>query len=250
MRIAVLIAARMHSTRLPKKVLADIGGSPLLLRLIRRVKLATRPSCVVVCTSHHQDDKPIIKLAEEHDVPHVAGSERNVLERFLQALTLVDADIAVRVTGDNPLTDPFIIDELLALQEETSAEYVYTEDSPRGTRSEVITRAALEKASRWAESPESSEYMTMMFRHSEHFSQRVLHVEDPVCLRPDYRLTVDTPEDLEIVQEVYRAFDFRDDITLQEIVEFLDGRPDLLTINQNIVPKLPESWVNTNVCPR
>lgn len=247
MRVAVLIAARTASTRLPGKVLSDIGGVPLITRLIARVRLARRPAAVVLCTSRHPDDAPLVELAEVKGVNWVAGAERNLLERFLDGLRLVGANVAVRVTGDNPLTDPELLDALIDLHAVSRAEYTYTVDTPRGTRSEVVSRSALEKALAQAEDPESSEYMTQMLRQPDYFRQAVYRVRDPMLVRPQYRLSVDTPEDLAVVRAVYQAFDYRDDMSLREIIRFLDGRPDVRALNAHIKSKAPEAWVNTTI---
>ena len=249
MSVAILIAARTASSRVPRKVLAEIAGVPLIVRLIRRVRRSREATSVVLCTSRHPDDRGLVEIAVAEDVPCVVGSERNVLQRFDAALTREQAEIAVRVTGDNPLTDPGVIDELVRRHRESGADYTYTTDTPRGVRPEVISAATVRAVLRRAEDPESSEYMTNMLRRPDLFRVVEHGMPHPGWVRPAYRLTVDTPEDLRLVRAVYAHFDGRDDMPLDEITGLLDGRPDLVALNAGIRPKAPESWVNVAIRP-
>lgn len=248
MKAGVCIVARLASTRLPRKVLADIGGTPMLARLIARMRLSRRADTVVLCTSAHPDDRPLIDLAEREGLPWIAGSEKNVLQRFQDAIDRFGLDTAVRVTGDNPLTDPQVMDEMIDRHHAGNAEYTYTPDPPRGTRSEIIAASTIRTLLDRAEDPDSSEYMTLMLRRPDIFRVVEHRVSNPAWVRPEYRLTVDTPLDIELVREIYAAFGGRNDMRLEEITALLDSRPELPAINGSQEEKGPEAWVNTRVC--
>src|SRR4249919_2185599 len=122
MRTLVVIQARMGSTRLPGKVLADLGGRPLLgLQLDRLAALAD--ARVMVATSSLNRDDPIVALAAERGVSTVRGPEDDVLRRFAMALGAQPADEVVRLTADCPLTDPRLVDAARALLRSTGADY-------------------------------------------------------------------------------------------------------------------------------
>jgi len=243
----ILVAVRMKSHRLPGKTLLPLAGKPVLAHLIERVARAKLPKGVVVCTSTHPDDQRLLEWAAQVGVPAYAGSEDDVMDRFLEAADQYNADFVVRVTGDNPLTDSEAVDAMIDLHLKEGADYTFTEDLPRGTRPEIISVEALRRAHQLAEDPRHSEYMTLYFRgHPEIFT--LAHWQAPESVRrPNYRLTLDTPEDLEVLQRVYETL-HRDDVifTLRDTVRLLDAHPEWVAINAHIAPRIPTE-VNTRL---
>lgn len=240
-RSVVLVAVRMKSTRLPRKALLDLAGKPVLAHLIERLARAARPAATVICTSAHPDDQVLLDFAAELGVPGFAGSEDDVMLRFLGAAERERADIVVRVTGDNPLTDPAAIDGMIDWHCRQGADYTYTEDLPRGTRPEVISVEALRRAHDLAEDPSGSEYMTLYFKQNPHVFRLVRwDGADHAVRRPQYRLTLDRPEDYDVVRRVYTEL-YRDGrlFGLDEVVRLLDGHPEWTAINAAIDPKVP-----------
>lgn len=237
MKTVVLLAVRMKSRRLPKKAILDIEGKPLIVHLIERLKTAKVPRSLVLCTSTHKDDEALVDIAEKNGVKWFRGNEDDVLDRFIKAAESEKADVVVRATGDNPLTDPFYLDMAVERHIEKGAEYTSIEGLPNGTECEVISVKALKKCKEAAQNPELSEYMTLYFRDSSLFrKEKVLAGQD--VRRPHYRLTVDAPEDLKLVREVYRRL-YRGGriFPLSEVVKLLDENPDLSSINANVKPK-------------
>ena len=103
--LAVVIQARTGSSRLPGKVLADLAGRPMLRFQLDRLR---RLDCdhLVVATSDLPGDDPIAVLAQAAGADVIRGSETDVLGRFGLAIERFDPETVVRLTGDNPLTDP------------------------------------------------------------------------------------------------------------------------------------------------
>ena len=238
MNVAILIAARMKSTRLPKKCMAMIEDQPLISHLIDRMKLVDNASHVILCTSDDEDDTVLVEQAIKKDIAYVQGSKENVLDRFMLAADMVNADIIVRVTGDNPLTCPKYIERAITKHIEGGYDYTSTTKMPQGTKGEIINVNALKKAHELAQNPEFSEYMTWYFtKNPEHF----VIGEGPVIenmVRPNYRLTVDHAEDLTLIRVLYNKFRVNGSTPdLQEVVQYLDEHPELLSINGS-VPKL------------
>lgn len=235
MKTVVLIAVRMKSARLPKKALAEIEGRPLIEHLIDRLKTAKIPESVVLCTSTHSDDKILVEIAKRNGVKWFTGSEDDVLRRFIDAAEKVGAEIIVRVTGDNPLTDPVYIDKMIERHVESDADYTCVEGLPEGTKSEVISVDALKRCQKIAGNPEYSEYMTLYFKNSGMFKTSKV-TADPEVRRPKYRLTVDAPEDLKLMREIYKRLG-KGVFSLREVVKLLDDYPELAKINASVRPK-------------
>ena len=126
-RVAAIIQARMGSTRLPGKVLLDIQGKPLLERVIERVKKSKLIDEIIIATTINAKDRAIIELARAQGLPYCAGSEEDVLDRYYQTAREFQADVIVRITSDNPLTDPEVIDRAVSyfLDNRDKSYYVY-----------------------------------------------------------------------------------------------------------------------------
>ena len=220
-KVAILIAVRMKSKRLPKKALARIGNQTLMEHLIDRMKLCKTVDSIVLCTSTHPDDKILVDLAKKKGIGWFKGSEDDVLDRFIKAAEREKTDIISRVTGDNPLTDPHYLDKMVEKLIETHSDYIYAEGLPAGTKPEVMTVDALKKARETAFDSKQSEYMTLYFKNGFFKIEKVEAEED--VNRPDYRLTVDTQEDLDLLREISKKLrkDLKD-IKLEDIIDLLD----------------------------
>jgi spore coat polysaccharide biosynthesis protein SpsF (cytidylyltransferase family) len=214
MKTLVVVQARMGSTRLPGKVLADLAGRPLLGFLLDR--LAGLPWERVVATSDLGRDDPVAAAAAEVDVPVVRGPEQDVLARFALALDTHAPDVVVRLTADCPLTDPELVRRAIELQNATGADYVsntVVRTFPDGLDVEVVRASALAQAAAEATDPFDREHVTpFVYRHPDRFSHEVLR--NDVDLSAE-RWTVDTAEDLEFVRSVVdqlgaTAFGWRD----------------------------------------
>ncbi|MBI4347583.1 MAG: hypothetical protein HY553_12060, partial [Elusimicrobia bacterium] len=133
------------------------------------------------------------------------------------------------------------IDAMVRLHCESGADYTFTDDLPRGTRPEVISVSALRRAHTLAEDPGGSEYMTLYFKnHPSVFTLVRWAVPHEELRRPTYRLTLDMPEDLEVVRRVYEAL-YREGhvFPLADAVRLLDAHPEWIKINAHIEPQIP-----------
>ena len=232
-KVLILVAVRLKSSRLPKKALADLFGEPLIIRLTERVREAKIPTEVIWCTSTHSQDDPLEQLALERGISCFRGAELDVMSRFIQVADQENASTVVRVTGDNPLTDPVMMDTMIESHYKENAEYTYTEDLPVGTRSEIIDVDMLKRCHKLLQDPNASEYMTWMLNQPEHF--KTLHVPAHIqkIRRPEISLTVDTEDDLRVMRAIYEKFEGNPPV-LEDIISWLDLNPEL--INKNSYP--------------
>ncbi|MFX1537422.1 MAG: cytidylyltransferase domain-containing protein [Promethearchaeota archaeon] len=234
MRIVIIVQARTGSSRLRGKVLTKIVDKPLLEHLLTRLKLSQKINDIVVATTEDDADKEVVKLAEKCKVKWFVGSKDDVLDRILKAAKAAKADIIVRVTADNPLTDPSNIDEMVNQHLKSGADYTFTLNMPIGTGAEVISVQTLEAVSAMAKKSYDREHVTPFIRRNvERFKIQFL-MPPPKLLRPEYRLTVDYKEDLELMKEVFARLyvpNSSELFSLTEVVELLDKNPELLEIN-------------------
>jgi spore coat polysaccharide biosynthesis protein SpsF len=205
--VTCIVQARMGSTRLPGKVLVELGGEPLLAFLLRRLA-PLAPDALVVATTDTGADDPVADLARARDVEVVRGSERDVLSRFVLALDRFPADTVVRITADCPLVDPAVVRGALALRAATGADYVsntLVRTYPDGLDTEVIDAEVLRIAGAEAVDPVEREHVTpFVYRRPERFGLRTFRHRTVLS---DQRWTVDTAEDVERVRRLVDRMD-------------------------------------------
>lgn len=238
-RIGIVVQARLGSRRLPRKALIDVGGKPLLRRLCERMRLCKRADDLVVATSNQLQDQTIEDACRAWGVPVCRGPEKDLTARLLDVARKRGLGALVRVTGDNPLTDPEGIDKMIGAFREDRAEpeivhNVHRNGYPYGTGAEIASRALLEICDRELESEDEREgFMTFGRQQAKRF--KCIKIDAPSCLlRPDYFLTVDYPEDVTLQKEIFAHFGGRDDMRLEEIVAFLDANPELPRLNSHL----------------
>lgn len=235
MKVLAIIQARMTSQRLPGKVLADLNGNPVLKNIVDRVSRAKRVEKVVVATSEEHEDDVIAALGAEMNITVFRGDLKNVLKRFYLCACQYSPKMIVRLTGDNALIDPQIIDEAIACFETEQVDYLrYKQGLPIGMCIEVFTFDALKKAYYEASDPECLEHVTpYIYRNPRLF--KALFYKDKSDTE-DYstlRFTMDTPEDYCFVKQIYSFFG-GNAFSYQDILFALKKHKDWLLINQSV----------------
>ncbi|MFZ5994608.1 MAG: aminotransferase class III-fold pyridoxal phosphate-dependent enzyme [Thermodesulfobacteriota bacterium] len=236
--ILAIIQARMGSTRLPGKVLADICGKPMLWHVWNRVRTVPSVDKAVVATSVNQADDPVADFCMRHEIEYFRGNEADVLDRFYQAAKTFCADGVVRITADCPLIDPDVVDRVIRVY--LGGDYDYVSNTlrytyPDGLDTEVFTFAALEAAWREARRASEREHVTPYVRTSGQF--RLMNVENAVDLSVcGFRWSVDETRDLDFVRAVYARLGGNGRLfALSDVTNLLDQEPDLAKINQGSV---------------
>jgi len=240
MNVVAIIQARMGSSRLPGKVLADLCGAPLLERVVRRVSRAASVTQVVIATTTKPADDAIARLCDERGWSCFRGSEDDVLDRYYQAARLHKADVVVRVTSDDPFVDPELIDELTNRIAASPGEFDYAcnflprRTFPLGLDFEVATFATLERAWREDDNPAWREHVFEYVLHRPELFRiaGIAHNEDLSHLR----WTVDTPEDLELARRVYEHFR-HDRFSWREAVALMNRHPEWRAINEMVIQR-------------
>ena len=238
MKVVAIIQARMGSTRLPGKVLQDLGGQPVLSRVVSRVRRANHVDELVVATSVEAGDAEIVNECQRVAVRCFRGSEADVLDRYYRAAQAQSADVVVRITADCPMIDPAVVDDIVTRFQQTKPDYAsnaLVRTFPRGLDTEVFTIDALAKA--WTEARELYQraHVTPYFYQNPGLF-RILSVTG----EKDYskhRWTLDTPEDLTLVRELYARFDNQDTFGWREVLQVIEQEPELAEINLGVHQK-------------
>jgi len=262
MRTVAIIQGRMSSSRLPGKVLLDIAGKPMIEHVIERTKRARTLNAVTVATTTDPTDDPVAAFAVSMGIAFTRGSLHDVLDRYYQAAKMHKADVIVRITADCPVIDPDVIDETVKLVTEpasvlclsSSVDFScnrlpppFTRSFPIGLDVEVCTFAALERA--WKESTETfhREHVMPFLYEGAHLIPRTPHLATGISPRgfhiaqlhhtPDYgplRWTVDTPEDLIFIREIFSRLDKNPGFTWYDVLKIVQEEPELAKINAEI----------------
>ncbi len=235
-KINAIIQARMGSTRLPGKVLMEIEGTPILYHIIRRLKAINGVDHVIVATSIKEDDDAIAEFCHKNGIPCVRGSEENVLDRFGLAAKGYPADIYIRATGDNPMIDIKLIEEMLAFFYEKNLTYTCYKKYPIGSGVEIFTHKALAEALENAEKPYELEHVTPYM----YLNMRSGNVQFYVSAVDDsnIRMTVDTENDLQFARALFeKLYKKNMYFGIAEIKELLEQEPILKEINANVHQK-------------
>ncbi|ABZ83319.1 spore coat polysaccharide biosynthesis protein f, putative [Heliomicrobium modesticaldum Ice1] len=237
MSTAIIVQARMGSTRLPGKVLAPLAGQPALWHTLERLKRVREAQVLAVATGDGTADDPIADAARQWGVFVFRGSETDVLARYVGCAQKVDAAVIVRITADCPLIDPDVVGAAIGEFRNRSLDYLSVEGGPRGLDTEVFTREALERAHRQGRYPAAREHVTFHLYHSGLFRTGSWQLPGPYR-RSRYRLCVDEPLDYQLLAEIYERF-YRPGriIAVPEVLAWLDEHPQWALLNQSVRQK-------------
>jgi len=234
MNTVAIIQARMGSSRLPGKVLKPILGRPMLELQIERLRRCKRIDQLVVATSVNPEDQAIADLCKSIGVDCFRGDPENVLDRFYRAAKQFNPEHVVRLTGDCPLADPALIDDLVEFYLAGGFDYAsncHEPSLPDGLDAEIFSFTALEQAWKEAELPSHLEHVTPFIRaHSERFKIACYRYHIDLS---HLRWTVDEPEDLEFVRRVYESlYPVKPEFVTEDILALLERNPKLVKMNE------------------
>jgi spore coat polysaccharide biosynthesis protein SpsF (cytidylyltransferase family) len=233
------IQARMGSSRLPGKVLADLAGEPLILRLVERARASSRVRETVVLTTADPSDDPLCEVLERAGVPHRRGPVDDVLRRYTDLVDETGADHVLRVTGDCPLIDPGFLDLQVEAAEALDADFaVVPAAGARDTLAgqSLVSARALRGAATSSD-PRDREHVGSFWLLEHRDRYRTVHLDVPAALlREGVRLCVDEREDLELVRAVFEHFapEHGSLAPLAEVLTWLDAHPEVRALNHQV----------------
>jgi spore coat polysaccharide biosynthesis protein SpsF len=231
MRVATVVTARLGSSRLPRKMLAPLGGRTVLEQLIRRISLARRPELVVLATTRAPEDDELVELARGLGVEVFRGETQDILVRWRDAAIAHDADLLVNCDGDDVFCDPVHIDRIVECYERTGADYITVSGLPLGAAPTGIARTGLIRVCE-RKVEENTEGQGRFFE-APGVVERAQVAAPPELSLPEARMTLDYPEDLAFFEAVLAQLGGGVP-SLSEIVALLRERPDLVAINAGL----------------
>jgi spore coat polysaccharide biosynthesis protein SpsF len=239
MRTIAIVQARLGSSRLPGKVLADLAGDTMLARVVMRLRAARTIDDIVIATTTNSTDDALVREAARLGVGVHRGSEQDVLDRYLGAARVWHAGAVVRVTSDCPLLDPAVVDDVVRALRTSTCDYAsntHTRTFPRGLDAEAMYLETLERIARHATSAAAHEHVTSyLMEQPGRFSIRQVVAEDDDS---DLRWTVDTSEDLALVRALYDELDLGRTIApYLDVVDVVRARPQLAEMNAHVAQK-------------
>ncbi|MBX3193971.1 MAG: glycosyltransferase family protein [Microbacteriaceae bacterium] len=227
--IVGVLQARMSSSRLPGKVLAPLAGQPMILRIVERIRRSRELDDLVVVTSTDPSDDPLVHVLEGAGVTVRRGSLTDVLSRFVAVAEEFEPEAIVRLTGDNPLVDPDVIDLVVRAHRDGGADYTsnsLTRTFPDGLNAEAVDPAALLSLAARPLQPDEHEHVTIgVYRRPEEFRiAQVTQAED----HSELRWTVDYPEDFAFAEAVYdRLHSQNPGFGQADVLALLEREPEL-----------------------
>ena len=256
-KVVAIIQGRMNSSRLPGKVLADIAGQPMLQRVFMRTSRSATVNETIFATTTDESDDPVAEYCDFSGIPFTRGSQFDVLERYYQTAKGSKANVVVRITADCPVIDPHLVDDVVNTLIEDNYDFVcnrlpppYHRTYPIGLDVEACTFKVLEKAWKEANEPQHREHAMPYLYEGVELTRQNRTLETGRSPRGfkvalihhttdfgDYRWTVDTPEDLEFMRQVYSRFDGHDDFSWKAVLDLVHDEPQLMQINANIQHK-------------
>ncbi|MBV9510618.1 MAG: glycosyltransferase family protein [Caulobacteraceae bacterium] len=231
--MAMIIQARMGSTRLPGKVLMDLGGRSVLWRVIERARAVPGVDLVVCAIPDDVADDPVALEAERAGATVTRGSQKDVLDRYYRAALAVQADAVMRVTSDCPLIDPQVCGDLIKLWRESGADYGCINDPaswPHGLECEIFSFAWLEKAALEARRPSEREHVSPFIRN--HPAARKINLPGPGPETVRHRWTLDHSDDLTFLRTLWaRLPEGREGWSWRTPFAIVEADPALAAIN-------------------
>lgn len=235
MNTIAIVQARMGSTRFPNKVMRSINGVPMIELLLRRLSGARRISSIILATSDGPRNLPLAEHVRALGYQVFLGSEHDVLDRYYQAAQPHHPDAVVRITGDCPLIDPKLVDQVIAAYQSQGVDYLSNALHtcyPDGLDTEVFSFRALEQAARQALKPAEREHVTPYIRESGLFRVGSFVHEQDFSME---RWTVDEAADFEVVAAIFNHFHPRTDFGWLEVMALRQAEPALFQANRHLI---------------
>ena len=234
-KVTCIIQARTNSRRLKNKVLVEIEKTPMICHVINRVKNSKNIHQIILATTDQNEDKILLKIAEQYNIIGFAGNETDVLDRYYQAALCYNGDPIIRITGDCPLVDPGLIDQMIEFYQDHDYDYVSNTISrtfPDGLDIEIFSFDVLKKInieSRWKS--EREHVTPYIIKNKEFFK---IHNFENTHDLSNLRWTVDEEADLVMIRKIFEEMRPNILFTIKDILKLLLNKPEISEINNKI----------------
>lgn len=240
-KVVAIVQVRMGAARLFGKPLKKVLNKPLLEYLIERLKRSKLIDEIILATTEQAQDDLFLDFAKKNGIRIFRGSEQDVLARYLGAALFSHADPIVRITGDCPLIDPKVVDQVIDFYLKNFPKFDYVSNTlkrtfPRGLDVEVFSLKALQIASENAASREEKEHVTpYIYGHAEIFKLANIEAKEDNSIQ---RWTVDTEEDFELIKKMIKwLYPKNPNFSQEDLLDLVKKHPELSKINAHIEQK-------------
>jgi len=233
-KVIAIIQARVGSTRLPGKVLKKVNGKSLIEILFHRLAQSKKLDNIILATSENTENDPLTDLIEKLGYDVYRGKENDVLGRYYNAAKPYNPKSIVRITGDCPIIDPRLVDEVISLYEKENVDYISNTNPPTypdGLDTEIFSIEALKIAHEQAKKPFDREHVTPFIKSNNQFIR--MNIANKKDLS-DERWTVDDPEDFIVLENIIKHFKPNLDFSWKDVLELKQSNPEYFRANQNI----------------
>lgn len=238
-KVNAIIQARMGSSRLPGKVLLELGDKKVLDYVIDRLDNSKLIDNIIVATSDKEQDDKIEEWAKAKEIDYYRGSEENVLKRFYDTANKYPSDIICRITADCPLISYKLVDEVIKKLVDEDLDYVSMDNDliPRGLHGSAFTVDVLKDVYKKADKDYQKEHVTYYIYEDNGDEYKVGYLEPPEWLKKHYRLTLDTRDDYELLKIIFDIYINKKYINIKSVIKLLDNESKLQKINKSIKQK-------------
>lgn len=234
--IGCIVQARMGSSRYPKKVMLKINQKPILDFVINQISYSKKIQKLIIATTIKKIDDVIVDYAKKNNILFFQGSEDDVLDRYYQCAKKFKLSIIVRITSDNPVVDPNIIDLAITKFTNGNYDYVSTEHPPtfpQGYAVEVFSFNTLKKVWQNATKPSEREHVTpYIYNNPKKF--KLYNLTNKKNLS-HIRCTLDRKNDFLFLKKIILSIN-KSPILLKDVLDVVKKYPTLIDINKNNIP--------------
>lgn len=251
-KIVATIECRMTSSRLPGKILLPACGKPLLELMIERLQRVPQLDDIVIATTTNSQDDCLSDIATKMGTGFFRGSEHDVLARVLGAARAAKADLIVEMTSDCPLMDP--VESTKVIQKFLDGSYDYvsnvlTRSYPRGMETQIFPTRVLSEVDQITRDPADRENVSLyIYEHPERFILGNV-MAPPELADPEQRMTLDYPEDYQLIKTVFEAlYPSNPEFSLYDVMSFLRAHPEVAALTHHLQQKAVRPPVEA-ACP-
>ena len=229
----------MESTRLPGKVLLKLKNKSVFSHQVERMRECSQASSPYLATSKNPENQILIAAAIKEEISYYCGAEEDLSERYITIMNKENAIACVRCAGDQPLFSYEIVGQLLS--EYNGEDYLYPSTKMgKGIGLEIISLDALNKTRENYRGPAITKYI---LEYPHKFNIRGIEINSEFS-RPEFRLTLDTMDDYELLKVIYeRFYKIGKPVDLRTVFRYLDDNPNIANINRNVEETLINKYV-------
>ena len=239
-KIAAIVEARMTSSRLPGKHLMEVLGAPILSYLLDRLKTVESIDTIIIATTKNSTDDVLVEFAKQNKVEVYRGDEDDVMGRVLDAAKYFKADIICEVTGDCPIIDPQLVEQIIQTYLYNNVAYVNNgrQGLPDGMGAQVFSTSTLAHSESQTKESLDREHVTLHIRNNPEIYSHIYLIAPYDLYWPELGLTLDEATDFKLLKKIIEYFYPENSLfTCYDVISFLKRNPELVLINESVIRK-------------